>query len=162
METVAGNSITFRDCGMIGHAHVAPVHPLCPIGADVKVSGVKWVTRAALFAFALLLINTLSFAAADANAKTATSLSATFFAAANETLTQSGEQEALCPFCGRLVCPVPNDLVGSAASCGALLPPDAAHASGRRFVRSPRPRAPDIGVPALHASFKPRGPPLLD
>ncbi|MBS0546179.1 MAG: hypothetical protein JSR24_00440 [Proteobacteria bacterium] len=147
---------------MIGDAHVASVHPLCPIVADVKMSGVKWMTRAALFSLALLLINTLSFAAANANAKTVTSLSATSFGTANETLTQDGEQEALCPFCGRVVCRVPNDLVGSAAPCGVLLPPDAAHASGRRFVRLPQPRAPDIGVPALHASFRPRGPPLLD
>lgn len=159
---VAGNSITFRDCGMIGRAQVASVHPLCPIVAGMKMSGVKWMTRAALFALAFLLINTLSFAAANANAKTVTSLSATSFGAANETLTQDGEQEALCPFCGRLVCPIPNDLVGSTAPCGVLLPPDTAHAPSRRFVRLPQPRASDIGVPALHASFKPRGPPILD
>ncbi len=159
---VAGNSITFRDCGMIGRAQVASVHPLCPIVAGMKMSGVKWMIRAALFALALLLINTLSFTAADAKTKTVTSLSATSFGATNETLTQDGEQEGLCSFCGRLVCPVPTDLLNSTAPYGVLLPPDTAHAPGGKFVRLPPPRAPDIGVPALHASFKPRGPPLLD
>jgi hypothetical protein len=126
------------------------------------MSGAKRVGRAALFALALLLVNTLAFPLSDANARTVTSLSAPPFGTAIETVTQGGESETVCPFCGRLVCPVPNDLVGSTAPCSVLLPPDTAHAPGRRFVRLPQPRAPDIGVPALHASFKPRGPPLLD
>lgn len=126
------------------------------------MSGAKWIGRLALFAVALFLVDSLALSTPEAQAKAVAPLSVKHFGTFASVPATGEDRDSVCAICGRHVCPVPNDLVGSATPCSAIVPSGTAHSPGRNFVRLPMSRAPDIRVPLLHASFKPRGPPLLD
>jgi hypothetical protein len=108
----------------------------------------------ALIGWGLLALTAPAAVATSAGITTVQSAKADF------SIEKYGQQLDPCPFCGRLVCPIPDDLLSAPASDNAALPADpCAIWRVESLSRVPPPRFSVPLAKPFPAPFEPRGPP---
>jgi hypothetical protein len=81
---------------------------------------------------------------------------------ATGAVAPGGDREAKCPICGRLVCPIPDDLLAASPPDTALSAADPDPVPVIGTVRLSGARVPDALVSIFPTAFEPRGPPFVD
>jgi hypothetical protein len=119
--------------------------------------------RIVLFAIALMLLGLAASVASGAKAAPQLAIAISQGDSATSAIASDRRRQDTCSICGRLVCPIPDDLLAAASPANTALPsatPVVLPIIGACW--SPNARVENAFVLTFPTSFESRGPPFVD
>jgi hypothetical protein len=131
------------------------------LGQRTRRNASSGAGRVVVIAISLILLGLASSLASSARATSQSAIAFSQIDSAPGAIATDHGGETTCPICGRLVCPIPDDLLMASPPNTALLAADFDPAQVVASVRLPEARAPDAAVSVFPTLFEARGPPFV-